>query len=216
MSIVKFKVDRKNCYNLLSNWRRLNLFTSITFSLNAIAKHHQGRFCQKHFTTSFTLRNSYGVWRLVLVMNLRSFFNMIHMTLLMALDKKVHYKKYVSRKWTILQHVPRAGAVKTLKSTRRKTHGKHRIPASDILIIEMKRSCLSWINAGVFWNQWKCYLRNCISFVLSFQSAQPSSMLKNTFCFFIGIEPIDGFVFSLTIHFKLLNSNEKNVSMIVR
>lgn len=79
---------------------------------------------------------------------------------------------------------------------------------------EMKRSCLSWINAGVFWNQWKCYLRNCISFVLSSQSAQPSSMLKNTFRFFIGIEPIDGFVFSLTIHFKLLNSNETNVSII--
>lgn len=61
---------QKNCYNLLSNWRRLNLFTSITFSLNAIAKHHQGRFCQKHFRTSFTLRNIYSVWRLVLVMNL--------------------------------------------------------------------------------------------------------------------------------------------------
>lgn len=63
---------QKNCYNLLSNWRRLNLFTSISFSLNAIAKHYQGRFCQKHFRTSFTLR--YGVWRLVLVMSLRSFF----------------------------------------------------------------------------------------------------------------------------------------------
>ena len=105
---------QKNCYNLLSNWRRLNLFTSITFSLNAIPKHHQGRFCQKHFRTSITLRNIYSVWRLVLEMSLRSFFfNKIQKTLLMAVDKKVHYEKYVSRKWTILQQVPRAGAVKT-------------------------------------------------------------------------------------------------------